>query len=50
MTTIDVNTGGFVGHRNLEENDFQDESGSGTSDRKAITFAEPRWHYHYRFH
>jgi ribonuclease G len=50
MTTIDVNTGGFVGHRNLEETHLQDESRSRGNNCTAIASKKSRRHRHYRLY
>ena len=50
MTTIDVNTGGFVGTRNLDDTDLQDQPRGGAGDRAPAAPAQPRRHHHHRLH
>jgi ribonuclease G len=45
MTTIDVNTGAFVGSRNLEETIFKTNLEAATALAR-----QPRRHHHHRFH
>ncbi|MEB3733669.1 ribonuclease G [Halopseudomonas pachastrellae] len=49
MTTIDVNTGAFVGHRNLEET-ISNQPRSGDRDCPAAAPAQPWRHYHHRLY
>ena len=39
MTTVDVNTGAFVGHRNLEETIFKTNLEAAQAHRTSVTFA-----------
>ncbi len=50
MTTIDVNTGGFVGTRNFDDTILQDEPRSRAGDRAPAAAAQPRRHHHRRLH
>ena len=50
MTTIDVNTGGFVGGAQLRRHDLQDQPRGGAGDRAPAAAAQPRRHHHHRLH
>ena len=50
MTTIDVNTGGYVGHRNLEETIYRTNLEAAVRDRAAAAAAQPGRHHHHRLH
>ena len=50
MTTIDVNTGGFVGGAQLRRHDLQDQPRGGAGDRAPAAPAQPRRHHHHRLH
>jgi hypothetical protein len=50
MTTIDVNTGGFVGARNFDDTVFQDQPRGGAGDRAPAAPAQPRRHHRRRLH
>ena len=50
MTTIDVNTGAFVGQRNLEETIYRTNLEAARRDRAPAAAAQPRRHHHHRLH
>jgi len=50
MTTIDVNTGAYVGHRNLEETIFRTNLEAAVEHRAATAAAQSRRHHHHRLH
>ncbi len=50
MTTIDVNTGGFVGHRNLEDTIFRTNLEAAVAIARQLQTAQPGRHHHHRFH
>ena len=50
MTTIDVNTGAYVGHRNLEETIFRTNLEAAVEHRAPAAPAQPRRHHHHRLH
>ncbi len=50
MTTIDVNTGGFVGAPYPGRNHLQDQPRGGHGDRPADAPAQPRRDHHHRLH
>ena len=50
MTTIDVNTGAFVGHRNLEETIFRTNLEAAVTIARQLQTAQSRRHHHHRFH
>jgi len=50
MTTIDVNTGGYVGTRSFRRYDLQDQSRGRTGDRAPAAPEKPRRHHHHRLH
>jgi ribonuclease G len=50
MTTIDVNTGGFVGGRNFRRHHLQDQPRSRARDRAPAAPAQPGRHHHPRLH
>ena len=50
MTTIDVNTGAFVGHAQPRGDDLPHQPRGGGGDRAAAAAAQPRRHHHHRLH
>ena len=50
MTTVDINTGAFVGHRNLEETIFNTKRRGHRRHRPSPAPAQPRRHHHHRLH
>ncbi len=50
MTTIDVNTGGFVGRAQFRRHHFQDQPRSGRQPSPANSPAQPWRHHHRRLH
>ena len=50
LTTIDVNTGGFVGSAQLRRHDLQDQPRGGAGDRAPAAAAQPGRHHHRRLH
>ena len=50
MTTIDVNTGGFVGARNFDDTIFKTNLEAGAGDRPPAAPAQPGRHHHHRLH
>ncbi len=50
MTTIDVNTGGYVGHRNLEETIYRTNLEAAVSIARQLRIRNLGWHHHYRFY
>ena len=50
MTTIDVNTGGFVGGRNFDDTIFKTNLEAAQVDRAAAAAAQSRRHHHPRLH
>ena len=47
MTTIDVNTGAFVGHRNLEETIYKTNLEAAVAIARQLSVKKSRWHHHY---
>ena len=50
MTTIDVNTGAYVGHRNLEETIYRTNLEAAVSIATTAAAAKPGRHYHHRLY
>ena len=50
LTTIDVNTGGFVGGRSFDDTIFKTNLEAAQVDRPAAAPAQPRRHHHHRLH
>ena len=50
LTTVDVNTGGFVGARNFDDTIFKTNLEAGAGDRAPAAAAQPRRHHHHRLH
>jgi ribonuclease G len=50
MTTIDVNTGAFVGHRNLEETIFRTNLEAAVTIARQLRLRNSGRHHHHRFH
>ena len=50
LTTVDVNTGGFVGARNFDDTIFKTNLEAGAGDRAPAAPAQPGRHHHRRLH
>ena len=50
LTTIDVNTGGFVGGRSFDDTIFKTNLEAAQVIARQLRAAQPRRHHHHRFH